>query len=149
MSQVCSVGSGRLNRKPRPRLAARSGRDPFEQQQVGPISTTTLHNNIPVKTIELIECPYDWEVVDNGDEIILNIGVFHEHLTHDEYAELESKLGEGRLELQEKLRGGYVVATRLVERTPEGEILISEMGLLIPLFWKKKSFKFYPLKRAY
>lgn len=101
-----------------------------------------------MKCIKLKNCPYDWEVDDNGEEIILNIGVYHDHLDRDYYAELESKLDEGCLELQEKLRGSYVVATRLVDNADEGEYLISEMGILIPLCWKKKSYEYYPLKRA-
>lgn len=59
-----------------------------------------------MKCIELKDCPYDWEVEEVGEEITLSIGAWHDHFQPSEYADLESVLDKGCLELQEN----YVVA---------------------------------------
>jgi hypothetical protein len=101
-----------------------------------------------MKTIALADCPYDWVAIDNGWEILLKIGAWHEHLSREEYLKYESLLNDGVLELQEKHRGKTIVTTRMVRFIDGKEHLLSETGLLFSPFWKPLSYKHYKIKIA-
>ena len=100
------------------------------------------------KHIKLRDCPFEWIVEEEAEEVLLILGSWHGHFSKAEYESLEKSLEDGALELQEKRRGKSVVAARLVQKRDEGEVLISEYGLLFSPFWKKKSYSMHSLSAA-
>jgi len=102
-----------------------------------------------MKTILLSDCPYDWQQEQDNGEITVYIGPWHEHFSREDHIDVWKMLEEGTLELQEKLRGATVVASRLVRKTDQGEEeLISETGILFSPFWKMKSYNIHKLRIA-
>ena len=102
-----------------------------------------------MKTIPLANCPYKWEQEQINGEIVVYIGSWHEHFSREEYVDVWQMLNDGTLEIQEKLRGNTVVATRLVRKNNIGEeLLISESGIIFSPFWRKKTYSFHKLQIA-